>query len=338
MDERLRQKCELLSENRNAIRKQFGWENNLMCIVAALVFTNVGQKADVPKMEECKKILKKNAGVFSDLRGYMYLIMLSKMTLAGDPEGFLKHVQEIHRKLHEKRVFGSEYMALAAVSICENCDQDQVDSVVEKTRTLMKRMRAEHPLLTGDSDMTFAALLAMTDKSIDKIIEDTEEGYEFFKKKFAFHKNAVQALSHIIALNEGSIKAGCEKVAELFDEMRSRKVKYGKETELAALGMFVNTEVPKDELVTQIDEAEKYLKNCKGFGSFSIERRVRLMFSALLAAQVYGEVSEGTNDAQVRTAALKANAIGGSVSIAIAEELMLLVCIIASSSASANTN
>ena len=69
MNERVKEKCELLAENFLLINKEFKWDLEMMSIIAASIYTNAGLKADPAKMRECHGILKKKKGLFSDLRG-----------------------------------------------------------------------------------------------------------------------------------------------------------------------------------------------------------------------------------------------------------------------------
>ena len=330
MDEQLRERCDLLAENRKLIRDGFKWESDIMYAAASFAYAGIGRKADVERMKECRAVLKRSEGIFSDFRGHMMLVVLSKMAMAEDPEAWLKEQLAIHGKLHKNRVFGSEYMALAACSICNARRADQADEIVEKTKTLMKKMKQAHPVLTSDSDMAYAALLALTDKSVDRIMGEMEEAYTILKDKFRFHKDAVQALSQVLTLCEGDdVTNKCARTAALYDAMRQQNIRFGKEKELASLGLLIHSRIDDQRLISEIGEAEQYLRKCRGFGSLAMSKQTRLMFGALLAADLYSPDGKASDETAT---------VGTSVAIAIAQEIALLVAIAASSAAASSSS
>ena len=89
MNESLHQKCELLAENYTLIAKDFKWDLDIMCIVAALSYTNSHRKADTAGMKACREILAKKEGIFSDLRSTTELALLSKMAVDNNTEAYL---------------------------------------------------------------------------------------------------------------------------------------------------------------------------------------------------------------------------------------------------------
>ncbi len=62
MTDPVRERCELLVENRSNIHKSFLLEKELMSVASALIFTSKGEKADIDKLKEARKILNRSAG------------------------------------------------------------------------------------------------------------------------------------------------------------------------------------------------------------------------------------------------------------------------------------
>lgn len=326
MNEKLRAKCDLLSDNRNAVKKGFFWENDLMRVAAATVYTGADKQADIPKMKECRKILRKKQGIFSDFRSYSELMIVTKLALAEDPEAYLGEVQNIYKVIKKGKLFSSESMVMAAMSIVDSDSKDRAEEIAEKTKEILAQLKKDHPFLTDNSDTSFIALLALTNKSVDQIVDEVNQGYELLKGKFPFHSNAVHSLSQILAINPGSVETKCDKVVEIYNAMKASGIKYGKEYELASLGTLVNLSVSTDELISEIKEASDYLKTKKGFGNFTMGKQLRHMFAALLAAGIYAP-DEGSRNTSV---------ISGSVAAVIAEQIavMITLTLIMSSSAS----
>lgn len=326
MKELLRAGCELLADNRDVINKNFKWDMELMSVAGSVVYTGAGQTADVQRMNACKKILKRYEGIFSSFRSNMEIPALCKMALAEDPEGYLQALLAIYDKLRKGKIFGSEYMALAALSICDGNMASRVDQVIERAKELMARMKAAHPLLTSDEDLPPVALLAMTDKSVDQIIAETEYCYDVMKKKFSFHNNSVQSLSHFIVLGEGSVEEKCAKISAIYDALVVKGISYGKDYGLASLGALADVEMTPEEIASEIADAAAYLKTRKGFGDFVMGKKTRVMFAVLLTAQAYAPAGRA-GDASV---------LGASLSMVIAQELALMTTVAACAASSAS--
>ncbi len=324
MRQTLREKCELLAENYTVINKDFKWEFEIMTIVAANAYTNAGMKADPEKMKECREILKKKEGIFSDLRGISELVILSKMAIDPDPEGFLDDVIAVFDKVRDGRVFTSSYMVLCALIICDQHEVDRADEVIEKMKDIMEKMKKEHPLLTASEDMPLATVMAMLPEDTEKLISEMEECYDILKKRFPFHNDAVQGLCQVLSLSGSGTEEKCAKAAKIFDALKKKGVKYGKSTELAALGALVDLDMEPEDIAKEIREVSDLLQTHKGFGNFVLGKEYRAMFAALLVAQEYSP----------QVVPSDASAIGGALALIIAEEIVMLILIASTTAAS----
>ena len=308
-----------MADNRDLFHKNFVWNMEMMSITGAVIYTGEGKMADIQKINQCKAILKKHQGVFSEFRQNMEIPVLSKMALAENPEEYLLKLINTYNVLHKGKIFGSEYMVLTAIAICDSKCEAGVEDIVAKTRDLMKEMTKIHPFLTSDEDMAFAALLVMTNRSVLDIINETEYCFTYMKMKFSFHDNAVQSLSHVLALCPGAAEEKCRRASAIYDALLTRHITYGKDYELATLGALVNIDMDPEELADEIKDASEYLKTRKGFGDWSIGTKTRTMFAALLAAQAYSPTS----------IAMDASVIGSALAIVIAEEVCMMAATMA---------
>ena len=89
MKEMLRAGCELLADNRDLLSKNFSWGMEMLSLAGSVIYTGAGRLADIERIKECKKILKKNISMFSEFRGNMEVPVLCKMALSQDPEKYL---------------------------------------------------------------------------------------------------------------------------------------------------------------------------------------------------------------------------------------------------------
>ena len=81
-------------ENRDIIKKTLKFESQYIIPVAANEFCAAGVKADAEKLSECKKIIKKNSGFASYLKGNIL------------PDDFMERITEIFMYQMEKKSKG----------------------------------------------------------------------------------------------------------------------------------------------------------------------------------------------------------------------------------------
>ena len=328
MREAIKQRCDLLIENWKLIHKGFWLENGTLAAIAGETYAERGKSADVEKLKESHKLLKKKEGIFSEFRGNTELIVSAKMALSDNPEGYLEKVTEVYDKLQKGKFWGSSYRALAAMTICDAGKASEADSVIEKTNELLKGMKKDHPFLTSDEDTCFAVLLAMTDKNTADILDELEETYQNLKKSFAHHDNAVYSLSQVLTAYDGNAQGKSDKAQDIYDAFKAAGAKYGKEYELASLGTLVGLSASPESIAAEVIEVADYLKGNKGFGTFDMGKATRLMFGTMIVA---GENADDNYK-------VGASAISGTVARVVAEQTAVMVAIIVASTATTTSS
>ena len=100
---------------------------------------------------------------------------------------------------------------------------------------------------------------------------------------------------------------------------------YGAEyNEFASLGSLIDIPVDPDILVDEIIETAEYLKSGKGFGGWSLDKKQRLLFAAMLVGDIYEADQIVTRN----------SAMNSTIAMVIAEEVAMMVCIMAAASSS----
>ena len=334
MNSELVRKLELLASNKQAIDKGFYFEMGMSQVVAGLLFASDGKEADIERMKEARNILKKKAGVFSAFRDAAELVILARMAMAPDMEKYIDDLIGVFNVLMKGKVFEDSYMVLTAMIIVDRGRKEDAETIKATTDEIMRRMSKLHPILTSSEDLALAALLAMSGRDIDAVINDMEESFVYTKKelKIRADSNSIQALSQILALTEGDMKAKCDKVAELFAAFKEHGSKFGTYLEFPALGTLLDVEVPSEVLVQEIIDGADFLKQSKGFGGLSMDKKTRLMFAALLAGNAYSNGRNSSDSIATNNAIITNNAIA----MAIAEEVAIMVIMMCASTANSD--
>ena len=314
--------CELFMQNRDIVKSVFSWEDHSIYPVCAEVFTDKRRTADAEQLKSCRALLKENAGLFSNFRGTAMAVSVSMLSLAPDPHQRLNRALEVHSALREY-FFASPYLPLVSMIITDMLEPSEYARITQRTRRIYDLMKSEHPLLTGAEDSVFAALLAASEQGDEQIIAGTEECYQLLKDKF-ISGNAVQSLSHVLALGEGTARLKCDKCAELFELLKDKGQRYGTGYELATLGALALLPDSPDSIAENITEVSEWLRSQKGYGVLSVGKKERLMHAGMLV----------TSDL-VTSAAMQSAAVSATISLIAAQQAALIAAVAASSAAAA---
>lgn len=321
--------CKMLVDNRDRIKDVFPWESGLICLASAGIYTMRDKLADEQILRESKELMKQKVSIFSNFRGTVRVPAVVMLAVSDHPSDTLDKGLAIYKRL-KKDFWSSPYLPLAAMMIAQMTETGEYENLAARTKTLYSRMKAEHPFLTSGEDSPFCAMLAFSNKSDDELIQDMENCFHILKLQF-FSGNAVQSLTHVLALFEEEPEIKCEKTMQLYQGLKESGRKYGGHYELPALGVLAMTEVPVKEIVQEMLEIDAWLTQQKGFGFWGgITKNQRLMYAGMLAQKDY-----------VKTEPWQTAAIGGTVAMIVAQETALCAAVaasVAASSANSSSN
>ncbi|MCR5824296.1 MAG: DUF4003 domain-containing protein [Lachnospiraceae bacterium] len=333
MKDFIKEKCDLLVKNREAVHQAFAFEYEVMEVAAAFAFTGAGVQVDSERVKEVKKFLRKKKGPFSAMRDVGEALTVARMAASDDYEAYYEKLNMIYEKIKKKRPFNRAYLVLAAANLCESGKDDEIDAIIADFDELDKRMNQEHPFLTGGEDWSVAMLLAISDKSVDSIINEMEECFDYLRlSKVRAAKNGIHGMCQVLTLMDGDVKTKCDKVIELFEKFRAHGVRYGREVEFPALGALADSKVDSDTLVEEIIEAADYLKKHKGFGCLSLNKATRLMFATMVVSEAY----EQQNGAVASASLVKKSVLSNALTLAVAAEVAMMIIIVACATSSAS--
>lgn len=276
------------------------------------------------------------AGVPSYLPGKIVIYYIIRFLFCTVPKTFLGYKNSVYSR-HKgpprglgredrglKSFFSGEQTVLAAMILA---DESGSDALAEKAKRLYGEMKEAHPWLTSESDLPFAALMAVSGKDVSAVYAEAEEIYALLRKKVRADRDTLQMLSHILAIRGGSPEAKCEKVGALADGLKAARHSLGGGSRLAILGLFADSGLPVEALVERIGEADATLKRYKPFrGLFGVGRECRRMFAAqMVHASLSGEEGQGSSAM-----------MAASVELAILTAILMLIIVSSTAASSAS--
>lgn len=321
MDEKVTALCESFITNREIIKKVFKGESLLIYPVAANALVSHGVTADEDKLKECRKLIKKNSGALSYLKGQVMMPFAANLSMKEDPKAHFDKVLKIYN-VAKKKFNRSEYSALLAILLADLIHEDSCEAVLTRGKELYDQIKMAHPFLTNEQDSVLAGLLALSEKSDTELIDDMEKCFDLLKIKFS-HKSSIQSISHVLALTEGSAREKVEHLNDLYDSLREAGKKFGVYTELSTLAAVSILDNETERVRDRIIGIDDFLSKQKGYGLLGLDKKARLMHATMLTTDLY-------DSAQIAQTTASASAI------AMAAAQSLAVCVIITSTIAAN--
>lgn len=285
MNKELKNIADCFLENLSLLRKEFKFESESSYLAGGLLYAQNNKHIDIKHIKECYNILKKNTGVFSDYRT-IGLHLILEMSLAKNPTQYFENVKYVYESLNKSDFFGSYYKIVASLLICDNNREKDIENIISRYQYMHDKMKETHPLLTGEDDIPFNVLLAMTDDDMDKLVDKSEACYQLMKKRFS-NKDELQSLGQIFALLDKSAEESCEKFIELADKLKEKKRKIDSQF-LSVFGTLLFIDKDIDKLIDDILAVDQYLGSKKGNGYWIGNKVVRLACATSLVEIHYG--------------------------------------------------
>lgn len=281
MRESLKLACGEFISARDALKGIFRMENDQMYPVCASMFISAGRTPDEAGLRAARTLVRSSVGIFSSFRGTVEFPLVSMLACSEDPYEKWERTQAAYACLRE-RFFASEYLAMAALLISD-AEEDYYE-IADRGKTLYRRMRSEHPFLTGSEDSVFALLLARSGRSNDELIADMEASYRILGTRFT-KGEGLQSVTHVLALDDAEPSEKSDRFTEIYDEIIRLGGKYGKDARLSTLAALSLTGEDPKKLAADIMDADSFLAEQKGYRSiFGMDARTRTMHAAMIVS------------------------------------------------------
>ena len=86
MNERTLARCKNLIKNKETMKSAFAWEDGLTHLACAGIFINKEQTANEEMLLQCKDILKRNTGIFSNFKSTAKPMIIAMLASNENPQ------------------------------------------------------------------------------------------------------------------------------------------------------------------------------------------------------------------------------------------------------------
>ena len=274
------------------LRDNFRYEGMAMHLMGAAVMSSTDDKIDVADYKKCEEFLDSKTGVFSPLRGLLKMPMVINLALSSDKEEYYDRVHDVYEDIIESRNSKDERLLLAAMIIATSTKNQKTMSVLIDTagRIYNKTDAAGRLFSDMSAYVTAAGVAAGGVRDVDAYAEELELCKEELAEPSGIGV-VPEELCMLLAADEGDAKTKCDRVKEISAALGAKKIGLGSGSAAAMLAALSSLDMNPDEIADKVSEADKFLKEQKGFGFMGTGAATRHMYAAMLVCIAYSDKS-----------------------------------------------
>lgn len=278
------------------LRDSFRYEGMAMHLMGAAVMTSSGEKLDVADYKKCEEFLDSKTGVFSPLRGLLKMPMVINLALSSDRELYYDRVHDVYEDIIESRNSKDERLLLAAMIIASSTkDQRTIATLIDTAGRIYNKTDAAGRLFSDMSAyVTAAGVAAGGVRDVDAYSEELELCKEELAEPSGIGV-VPEELCMLLAAEDGEAKDKCDRVKEISAALGAKKIGLGSGSAASMLAALSSLDMTPEEIAEKVSDADKFLKEQKGFGFMGTGAATRHMYAAMLVCIAYADGSSAAD-------------------------------------------
>lgn len=277
MDAKLQKRLEIFERNNSIIMKKYWLKNIRLQVLCSFILSCADMDVNPELLDECREVLSNHFGCLSGARDNLELPLMASMAVSGAPERYAVKFKKTYECISEGSLLPGEFEMLAALILMDVPDAE-LQEKADRMKSIYKKMGKNHPLLTDSADKSSAAILTLSEKNEDMLLDDMEACFGILKEKFRLQGGKVQTMSALLATMDGTAADKCAKTVELCEKLKERKMNLSMSTALPIVAGLAAIDKPADEIAQGIGEIAEALKGKPGFGGLGLGAEGRIIY------------------------------------------------------------
>lgn len=329
MDSITRKNCDLLIKNRDNIKAAARWDHGANHWLSALLCTVEGVSMTTERIKNMRRLVKENVGITSKYRGTFALPVAAYLGTSRHSATLLKNAMAFDEALRSQGFKRSDYLLLPSLMVAKDSPRTELSSLARRSKDFYEAMREGNKLSIGQKDYSTAIILALSSLGVDEASGEAQRCYDYLQANFT-RKSSVLPLSYIMSLGKERAELKCQKLIDIYDELKSQGLKYGTRYELPSLGVLAMYPGTAKEIAAATGEIAQFLLSQKGFGLFGVSKAQTLMFAGALLGASYQPQDTGE--------AMSLAIASVTIALVMAMETAVIASVVASSAAASSSS
>ena len=283
MDLELRDICELLVSNYEAVRSTDNNMDTEFVLAAAGIFTAECMQADTEMINHAGYINKEKKCILADYKSKNELFIRCKMAMSDDPEGYYDKLTEICKQLQTGKRFTEINNLISAIMLIDGFAPEDGGDYSDAAINVKNRFIE----MTGgskgvDAEKPYAVVSELFETDLDELLKNEQTAKDFIKKRTKLDNVSQKCVARALSCYGGDIDEKCLRLCSVAEGLKKQKHSLGQGRFNVILAMAIVLDISEEELVDQIIRAEEILKQYKPFkGVMGVDPEVRRLFAII---------------------------------------------------------
>ena len=286
MEFELRDICELLVSNYEAVRSTDNDMDTEFVLAAAGIFTAECMQADTELINHAGYINKEKTCTLADYKSKNELFIRCKMALSEDPEGYYDELTDVCKQLQTGKRFTEINNLISAIMLIDGIAPGGGGDYSEAAVNVKNRFIE----MTGgskgaDAEKPYAVVSELFEADLDELLKNEQTAKDFIKKRTKLDNVSQKGVARALSCYGGDIDEKCLRLCSVAEGLKKQKHSLGQGRFNVILALAIVLDISEEELVDHIIQAEEILKQYKPFkGIMGVEPEVRRLFAIICAA------------------------------------------------------
>jgi hypothetical protein len=249
------------------MRKRHRWTDASILKFSAVALAAVRNRADEmeEEFEHAARVLKDDAGFFSELRGASRFLLAAILVASGEEaKKALKELRRVRDRLAELGFGHGQPAAVAGLILMLGSRGKAVgEESIRKAMALWEKMKDRRWFVTDRDDLPMAALLTSSTWDVDTIDERVDTIWKALLRAKLAKGHSLQFATHVLTLSRLDEDVIVRRFTHLHDEIRKSGLKAGPDAydEIALLALL-----PGDDasVIQGFERVHRSLRSRKG--------------------------------------------------------------------------
>lgn len=193
---------------------------------AALTYTLNKKEFNKEKIQDVRKHIKKTTHIFSSYRGATITILSALLASKyEDPKQKFNKIFKYGKRMKKAGFKNSIFLPLANYVLLVTCEEEQVETRINKAIDIYKKLKKNRKWLTRGDDYPLSIFLANSDNSVNNIIDNIKECYKLLNTNGFKKNNELKILSHILGFCKEDNAIKVLRCKTMLNTLKENKIK-----------------------------------------------------------------------------------------------------------------
>ena len=282
----------LFTDNYKSIKKSFKNKYSKWYPIASNTYTSKKIIVNPSRVLKCQNLIKEHEGYFSILRGVSFFPLTTMISTERNPKDFWINLKKTHDKLCTEFP-RSNYLPLISYILLKK-EIEITDRLILRAKWIYNEMKKDFPLKITPENYLYAFLSAQKSENDHQNVKKIKDIYSKMIDRLPTSRNLLILCQLVSVFPDEQHEKLIENIVNINEILENKNLKIGTGKNIITLGILASFGDNAQEIADNICEVYKELRGQKGFRFFKMSKSTCIMYSSMVVANLYKDISDVT--------------------------------------------